>query len=208
MADVKPWVVGAVAIAALGGLVLLSSKDDADEPELDPDDRPDPGQAREATPAMREAFGQELQARGVVNFTADELLAAGGGKFLLPPESLMPNLFKVIELAQRIRTKWGRPLKISSAYRPWDKGGAHTRAAAIDFDLPWSYRSEESEHDFRVLVARQWLGPEKEAFAGIGFYGQPTGRVHIDVHHPNGGKHQRRYWYAKHVKPIFDEITA
>lgn len=205
------WAAGLLAALGLGAYAMMSSKP-ADSGTTEPgpgpgaDPSPDPGanlQARKATPAMREAFAQELADLGVVNFTADELTSAGGGKFLLPPLVQMPNLLKVAQLAQRIRTQWGRPLTISSAYRPWDKGGAHTRGAAIDFDLPRSYRSDETEHDFRLQVADRW-NDERTVFAGMGFYSQPTGRVHVDVHHPGGAGH--RYWSAEHVRPILREL--
>lgn len=162
----------------------------------------------EASDLWLDWFDTVLASHGVHNFTSRELLSAkqGGGYYLRPPDELVPNLVKVAILAQRLRGLWGGPLIISSAFRPWDgPKSAHYVATAIDFDLPGGMKTKANEHELRLVAARMWKA-EPQA-AGLGFYRQPIGRVHIDVKSPVGGK-KKRYWAKEHVKPILEELRG
>ncbi len=146
----------------------------------------------------------------VYDYSARELTTAEKDYYLRPPDKLFPNLIRTAQLLQIVNTTWmnegGGRLKISSTYRPWEsKKGAHTRAAAIDIDLPQGERTKANEHDLRLLVASMWQD-DVNNFSGMGFYKQPRGRVHLETHHP-GGK-GKRYWHAEHVKPILDELRG
>lgn len=147
----------------------------------------------------------KLEARGVRDFTALELTAAGGGKHIPVPDQYLDNFLRVAQLAQRIRDDYGKPIVISSGYRPWDDpGGNHYEAAAIDFDLPSGKKTQAEERALRLIVARHW---QKDSdFHGMGFYHAPTGRIHIEVRRP-GGK-GKRYWFADEVEPILEELQA
>lgn len=185
----------ALAVAALG-IVWVSTRE-----------RPAPRKKiqRPATDAQLDALQQMLSERGVRSFTARELTAAGDGKFIPVPSRYLDNFLRVAQLAQRIRDDYGKPLVVSSGYRPWDDpGGNHYEAAAIDFDLPSGSKTDAEEHRLRLIVAQHWK--KDSDFAGMGFYHQPTGRVHIEVMRP-GGK-GKRYWYADEVQPVLAELQA
>ena len=152
-------------------------------------------------------FGQILRSHGVHNFTARELTSAraGGGLYKRPPTKHVRRLLHAAMVAQAIRDAWGAPLSVSSGYRPWDAAKSpHYRAAAIDLDLPSGHKTVENEHALRLLVARYWLSDPN--LAGMGFYGQPRGRVHIDVMHQ--GSRGRFSYYDEYVDPILAEIEA
>ena len=165
-------------------------------------------QVIEASGLWLDWFDSALVSHGVQDFTARELLSAeeGGGYYLRPPDLLAPNLVKVAILAQKLRNRWGGPLNVSSAFRPWDgPKSAHYVATAIDFDLPGGMKTKANEHELRLITARLWK--QEPQFAGMGFYRQPVGRVHIDVKSPVKGK-KKRYWGKEHVRPILAELSG
>lgn len=203
-----------IAALALGAVVMGAAaagrkEDEAegdDSPLPDPEPEPQPDEADKKSgggyvaPTAQEwaDFETALLAAGIVNFTAKELTSAGGGKYIIPKGSRLVSFLKVIRHAQAIRTRYGRPLLISSGYRPWDEaGGNHEQATAIDFDLPSGQKTKANERSLRLAAAAYWQ--QTPELKGLGFYHAPTGRVHVDVNTKKG----RRYWYADEVEPIF-----
>ncbi len=209
-----PYAVGAFAL--VGALFLLGGEDTTEPVETDddpepPDPTPDEKKKQQQkkkesgkgyvapTEAEWVSFRTALLAAGVTNFTAEELTSWGGGKYGIPKGDKLVNFLKIIRHAQAIRKRYGKPLLISSGYRPWDKaGGNHEQGTAIDFDLP--SRTKANEHEFRLVVAQYWK--ETPTLMGLGFYHSPTGRVHVDVNQRKG----RRRWYMDEISPIFSEL--
>jgi hypothetical protein len=206
-----------IAALAVGAVVMgaaATARKEEDEAEGDdsplPDPEPDPEDPEDkkagggyVPPTAQEwaDFEQALLAAGISNFTARELTSAGGGKYIIPKGSRLVSFLKVIRHAQAIRTRYGRPLLISSGYRPWDEaGGNHELATAIDFDLPTGQKTKANERALRLATAAYWK--QTPELKGLGFYHAPTGRVHIDVNAKKG----RRYWYADEVEPILEAL--
>lgn len=204
----------ALGALGLGGMALMLAGEKTSEPKPEPDPEPDPPAPKPppddkdagdgyTPPTQQEwsSFEQSLIAAGVTSFSAKELASWGGGKYGIPKGDRLVNFLKIARHAQAIRERYGKPLLISSAYRPWDeKGGNHELATAIDFDLPSGQKTQDNEHALRRATASYWLStPELQ---GMGFYHAPTGRVHIDVNTNRG----RRYWYADEVQPILNEL--
>ena len=196
---------GAVAIGAAMSVGRKEEEPDEDQgPTPQPPKPPGPKPDGKYTPPSAKQwadFRQALIAAGVTNFTAEELASAGGGKFVIPKGFRLVNFLKIIRHAQAIRTLYGRPLLISSGYRPWDKKDSnHELGTAIDFDLPGGSKTKANERALRLAVAKYWKAtPELQ---GMGFYRAPTGRVHIDVNTKKG----RRFWHKEEVQPILDAL--
>jgi uncharacterized protein YcbK (DUF882 family) len=70
----------------------------------------------------KEEFQEELNKRKIKHFSADEIFFKGASDAKLklntePPKELWSNMWKTIEIADKAREKFGKPLKIASAYR-------------------------------------------------------------------------------------------
>ncbi len=197
----------AVAISILpiillgAGALLLAARSSGDE------DGPP------VAPTDLEALQAELNARGVTDFTANELTWSGRlNENLIPPPDLMPNLLNVAQLAQRIRTEYGKPLVVTSAYRPepmnTQVGGIpnsqHVRAAALDLTMPSGTATPEEIDRLRMIAARMWI--QDPSFHGLGMYDSPPGRIHVDVEHP--GSTGRETWPVDRVAPYLVRAEA
>ena len=179
----------------------MSPKPDADPTPTPPPATPSQVEDEPTVPTEPEEvwlaeLDAELAAAGVTNFTARELTtlpkAKPKARVDMPPRDLWPNLIAVAVLAQRVRDLYGRPIWVSSAWRPkWYNsavGGAsksqHINAAAIDLNPIPSDRTSETMRAIEDATAQVWL--TENTARGFGAYG--GGRTHIDV----GGA--RRTW--------------
>lgn len=153
----------------------------------------------------------ELDARGVTDFTANELTwSRHVDGNLIPPPDLMPNLLKAAVLAQKIRTEYGEPLVVTSAYRPEPMNtevagipnSQHVRAAALDLTIPSGNATAENIDRLRMIAAREWVSDP--SFHGLGMYNSPPGRIHVDVDHP--GTTGRSTWPEERVAPYLERV--
>jgi len=165
------------------------------------------------TPTDLEGLQAELNARGVTDFTAHELTWSNHvDDNLIPPPELMPNLLKAADLAQRIRTEYGKPLAVTSSYRPEPMNtqvagipnSQHVRAAALDLTMPSGTATTQEIDRLRMIAARMWL--QDPSFHGLGMYDSPPGRIHVDVEHP--GSTGRETWPVDRVAPYLARAQA
>lgn len=100
---------------------------------------------------IHDEFQKELNNRGIVHFSSDECLylGASNGRHKnnhVPAKNLWPNFWPTIEIADEVRGRIAKSLRISSAYRSpeYNKsvGGArnsqHVQFRAIDISAPKS----------------------------------------------------------------------
>lgn len=133
----------------------------------------------------------ELDAAGVVNFTAEELTELRKVQapyvrpyYAEPPAELWPNLIEVARLAQRVRDIYGEPLRMYNGYRPqWYNdavGGApgswHVQAGAVDLTpvSPVTGEKVARLHDAATQAIEE-LGPDT---GGLGIY---STAAHVDI---------------------------
>lgn len=131
----------------------------------------------------------ELASAGITSFSAAEVTKmrkTPGPSYAVPPRSYWPRMITTLQLVQRIRDDWGRPISVYNGYRPEDynkavggaKGSRHQWFEAVDL-LPQGDRD-----DFAQLVATYYVREGSAQNMGFGVYGKPgrvTG-VHVDTH--------------------------
>ena len=99
--------------------------------------------------SIHDEFQKELNNRGIINFSSEECLYLGASNSRhknnhIPSKDLWPNFWPTIEIADEVRGRIAKPLKISSAYRSpsynRSVGGArysqHVEFRAIDISAP------------------------------------------------------------------------
>jgi len=130
----------------------------------------------------------QLEAAGVVNFTAEELTflpKAKPPRHDMPPRELWPNLIAVAKLAQQVRDLYGEPIWVSTGWRPdWynaavggAKRSAHIKAGAVDLNVLPSRRNPTRTKKLEQACARVWT--DDPTAKGMGVY--RGARVHLDV---------------------------
>ena len=117
------------------------------DPPLPPGPTPAPDPGPLPQPTSLEAIDAHLEAAGVRDFTARELLylpKAKPPRVDIPPADLIPNLIKLGRLLQAFRDLVGHRVNVAGGWRPaWyneavegAEDSAHIRAAGADAILP------------------------------------------------------------------------
>ncbi len=211
--------VGWVSAVAFGGLALAVAvlSDGGDRPRsFEPEDgdplppSTDPSdQATLATDADLDRLDAKLAARGVTKISARDITANRVKRkrvYFMPPAKFAANLLDAAVLAQRAMDAWGKPLVVSTGYRPQDNPRSrHYKAQAIDLDLPKGQRTAANRDALYLVIARLYLDSRKSSrvgFGGLGFYTTPRGRFHVDT------RPRPTYWTASIVEPYFKRARA
>lgn len=139
-------------------------------------------------PTLCDALTALLTRAGVCHFSAAELTYKGSSHYSAgpahalnsaPPAALLPSLVSVAVIADALRSRYGRPLRVLSAYRSpaYNRavGGAvgsfHLRGRALDL-APVVGTVADLHHTAAALHS-----PTGPLSGGLGFY--PWG-VHVD----------------------------
>lgn len=194
----RTWITIALALGAAVATALVVGSG-AEAPEQEPDDdmahdpKPKPlhvgVRGDPELEALLTELDDELRSAGVRDFSAAELTKmrkTPGPSYAVPPRSYWPRMIATMQLVQRIRDDWGKPIKVYNGYRPADynaavggkSGSRHQWNEAVDL-LP-----EGDRDDFAFLVATYYVREGAEQNMGFGVYGKPgrlTG-VHVDTH--------------------------
>lgn len=163
------------------------------------------------TPNAQETLDAYLQAHGIKNFSAREILTLRrlGVTVDEPPRSWWPRIIPTLELAEMLRAEVGHGLIVGNGYRPnpWNKkvGGArnsqHLHFRALDLDLPRGHKTREHQERFYEAAGSIFLDHGERYKMGLGLYRLHRGtRVHIDA------GYRRRSWSRKYVKPLLDSL--
>jgi hypothetical protein len=128
---------------------------------------------------------------GIADFTPEDFLyLRKWDEYAELPEEYNLNLVAAAYWAQRLQDRLPFPIVVKNGFRPPDyneavdgaKNSAHIRAAAFDAEVHPDYKSSSTTRQMHEESARLWLENPDE-LAGLGVY---FGRVHLDVHHPDG----------------------
>jgi uncharacterized protein YcbK (DUF882 family) len=140
-------------------------------------------EVRKAIPLTNEEqFQRELDKRKVKNFTAKEVFFKGASNARLklntePPKELWDNIYNTLIVADKARNKFGKPLKIVSAYRSpkynkaigGEKKSHHMKFNALDL------RTSAPRTLHKILLEMRNKGEFK---GGLGLY---KTFVHVDT---------------------------
>jgi len=127
-------------------------------------------------------FQKELDKRKVKNFTAEEVFFKGASNETNhlntePPKELWENIYSTLAIADKARDKFGKPLKIVSAYRSpaynkaigGEKKSYHMKFNALDL------RTSAPKTLHKLLLGMRERGEFK---GGLGLY---KTFVHVDT---------------------------
>jgi len=186
------WITGLIA-GFLDGLKDFGAQSDlnsstASTSQALPKSSPQPTPASTKKPrSAEEDFQSQLTQRGIKHFTADECLFLGASNAIYknnhrPAKTLWKNFWPVIAIADEARSRIGKPIRITSAYRSpaYNKsvGGVsnsqHVAFKALDLAAPPSTLRRLYDE---LLAMRQ----EGQKIA-IGRY---ASFIHIDVRGTN-----------------------
>lgn len=200
-----------LGVGALGLVVLGAGESERDPAEVEPTGFPDPIAVGFEDDPEIDALVREMQdefvSRGVdlnVISVAEvtRMRKAPGGPLAIPPRSWWPKMARTItEVYMPLRYEAGVPFNITSGYRPpdynkavtcerevngecveWSRGSRHQGFEAIDF-VPASGADAIARS-----AAHLYLQRGRDLKMGLGIYGWPATRLHIDT------GHKRRTW--------------
>ncbi len=172
------------------------------------------GSEAEVRTAATELRGYLVKCGATMSYLSmNELtLLESAGEYAVPARSLWPRLARTVRVWERIRSRFGRPITITSAYRPSDHnarvGGAkrssHVLASALEFTVD-TRREELARLALQVFHERG-----VQDAVGLGIYGYPTiTHFHLDTGRRYRMIEQTPSWRRKYMpddKPL--PITA
>lgn len=162
-------------------------------------------------PKKGESLDEYIEAHGIRNFSASELLRMrrAGITVPAPRRALWPRIIPTLKLAEMMRDVLGHPLIIGNGYRPEPynsrvggaKNSQHLHFRAVDIDLPIGRKSREEQERFYETACSIYLDLGSEYKIGLGLYRPWRGtRVHIDT------GYRKRRWKRDYVDPILESI--